>query len=84
METIIGFVIGYLTGVSEGRDGLKRARASVQAIRKSPEFRRLVSDAVTVAQGVAGRAAKGGLSSTVSGVADLISSRAAERSQRAA
>jgi hypothetical protein len=84
METIIGFVVGYLTGVSEGKDGLKRARASVQAIRNSPEFRRMMSDAVTVAQGMAGRAAKGGLSSTVSSVAELISNRAGERGQRAA
>ena len=84
METIIGFVVGYLTGVSEGRDGLKRARASVQAIRDSPEVRRLVADAVTVAQGMAGRAAKGGLSSTVSSVAELISSRAADHGQHAA
>lgn len=84
METIIGFAVGYLTGVSEGRDGLKRARASVQAIRNSPEFRRLVSDAVTVAQGAAGRAAKGGLGAAVSSVAELISSRAADRGQRAA
>ncbi len=84
METIIGFVVGYLTGVSEGKDGLKRARASVQAIRNSPEFRQMVSDAVTVAQGMAGRAAKGGLSSTVSSVAELISRRASERGQRAA
>jgi len=84
METIIGFIVGYLTGVSEGRDGLKRARASLEAIRNSPEFRRLLSDGVTVAQGVAGRAAKGGLSSTVSGVTELISSRAAARDRRAA
>jgi hypothetical protein len=84
METIIGFIVGYLTGVSEGRDGLKRARASLEAIRNSPEFRRLLSDGITVAQGVAGRAAKGGLSSTVSGVTELISSRAAARDRRAA
>jgi len=84
METIIGFIIGYLTGVQEGRDGLKRARASLEAIRNSPEFRRLLSDGITVAQGVAGRAAKGGLSSTVSGVTELISSRAAARDRRAA
>jgi hypothetical protein len=84
METIIGFVVGYLTGVSEGKDGLKRARASVQAIRNSPEFRQMVSDAVTVAQGMASRAAKGGLSGTVSSVAELISNRASERGQRAA
>jgi hypothetical protein len=84
METIIGFIAGYLTGMSEGRDGLKLARASVQAIRNSPEFHRLVSDAVTVAQGVAGRAAKGGLSSTISNVGDLIASRAGARDEHAA
>jgi hypothetical protein len=27
MEAIIGFIAGYLTGMSEGRDGLKRAAA---------------------------------------------------------
>jgi len=84
METIIGFIAGYLTGMSEGRDGLKRARASLEAIRNSPEVRRFMSDAVTVAQGVAGRAAKGGLSSTVSSVAEMIASRAAGRDQHAA
>ncbi|HTT49855.1 MAG TPA: hypothetical protein VMH35_00430 [Streptosporangiaceae bacterium] len=84
METIIGFIAGYLTGMSEGRDGLKRARASLEAIRNSPEFRRLVSDAVTATQGLAGRTAKGGLSSAVSGVGELITSRAAARGQRAA
>lgn len=84
MEAFIGFVVGYLTGASEGRDGLKRARASVTAIRNSPEFRRLVSDAVTVAQGVAGRVAKGGLSGSVSGVAELINNRAGDRGQHAA
>lgn len=44
----------------------------------------MMSDAVTVAQGMAGRAAKGGLGSTVSSVAELISSRASEHGQRAA
>ncbi|MGP7995808.1 MAG: hypothetical protein ACLPKI_00495 [Streptosporangiaceae bacterium] len=84
METIIGFIAGYLTGMNEGRDGLKRARASLEAIRNSPEFHRLVADAVTVTQGLAGRAAKGGLSGTINGVGELITSRAATRSQRAA
>jgi hypothetical protein len=85
MEAIIGFIAGYLTGVSDGRDGLKRARKSLEAIGSSPELRRLVAEAVTVAQGVAGRAAKGSLSSTVSGVSELIASRAAAaRDRRAA
>jgi hypothetical protein len=85
METIIGFIAGYLTGVSEGRDGLQRARKSLEAIRTSPEFRRLVLDAVGVAQLAAGRAAKSGLSGSLSGVTELIASRAgSSRDRRAA
>jgi hypothetical protein len=85
MEAIIGFIAGYLTGMSEGRDGLKRARTSLEAIGNSPELRRLVAEGVTVAQGFAGRYAKGSLSSTVSGVSELIANRAAAaRDRRAA
>ena len=84
METIIGFVAGYLTGVSEGRDGLKRARASLDAIRNSPEFRRMVADAVTVAQGLPGRAAKGGLSGTIGQVSELITGATARDEERSA
>jgi len=84
METIIGFIAGYLTGVSEGRDGLQRARKSLEAIRTSPELRRMVGEAVGVTQAVVSRAAKGGLGSTVSSVAEMIASRAAGRDQHAA
>ena len=55
METIIGFVAGYLTGVSEGREGMQRARKSLDAIRTSPEVRRMVADGVGLAQGILGR-----------------------------
>jgi hypothetical protein len=84
METIIGFIAGYLTGVSEGRDGLQRARKSLEAIRTSPELRRMVGEAVGVAQAVVSRAAKGGLGSTVGEVTELIASRASARERRAA
>ena len=46
METIIGFIAGYLTGVSQGREGMERARTSLDAIRTSPEVRRMVADRV--------------------------------------
>ena len=69
METIIGFVAGYLTGVSEGREGMQRARKSLDAIRTSPEVRRMVADGVGLAQGILGRIAKGGLSGVVAGKA---------------
>jgi hypothetical protein len=77
METIIGFVAGYLTGVSEGREGMDRARKSLDAIRSSPELRRLVADGVGLAQVVLGRVAKGGLSGALGGVSELITGSAA-------
>ena len=58
METIIGFVAGYLVGANGGRDGLQRVRSSWQAIRTSPEVRRLVTEGVVVAQAAAGRASR--------------------------
>jgi len=84
METIIGFIAGYLTGVSEGRDGLQRARRSLNAIRTSPELRRLAGDAVGVTQALVSRAAQGGLGGTVGEVTDFLASRASARERRAA
>jgi hypothetical protein len=72
METIIGFIAGYLTGVSQGRDGLERARKSLDAIRTSPELRRMVADGVSLGQGILGQAAKNGLSGALGGVAEMV------------
>jgi hypothetical protein len=85
METIIGFVAGYLVGANGGRDGLKRVRSSWQAIRTSPEVRRLISDGAAVATAAVSRASRGGLGEAVGGVTDLIAARAAAaRDRRAA
>ncbi len=85
METIIGFVAGYIAGSRDGRAGLERLRTSWRAIRTSPEVHRLVAETVVVAESTLRRAATGGLSGTVHTVSDLISSRAASRaSDRAA
>jgi hypothetical protein len=85
METIIGFVAGYLVGVNSGRDGLERARSSWRSIRTSPEVRRLVSEGAVIARTAIGRASRGGLGETISGVTDLIAARAAgPRDRRAA
>jgi hypothetical protein len=85
MEAIIGFVAGYLAGSRDGRAGLERLRTSWDAIRTSPEVRRLAGEAVVIAEATVRRAASGGLSGTVGGVTDLIASRAASRQgQRAA
>ncbi len=77
METIIGFIAGYLTGVSQGREGMERARKSLDAIRTSPEVRRMVADGVGLAQGIVGRVAKNGLSGVAGGVAEIIANGAA-------
>jgi hypothetical protein len=85
METIIGFVAGYLVGVNGGRDGLQRVRSSWQAIRTSPEVRRLLSEGAVVAQAAVSRASRGGLGAAIGGVTDLIAARAAgSRDQHAA
>ena len=65
METIIGFVAGYLVGSREGKAGLERLKTSWHAIRSSPEVRKLAVDAITMAEQVARRAPVGGLGGTV-------------------
>ncbi len=52
METVIGFVAGYLVGAGDGKDGLEKLRSSLRSIWHSPEARRLAAEAVTVARGV--------------------------------
>jgi hypothetical protein len=79
METIVGFVAGYLVGTREGRDGLERLRSSWNSIRSSPEVRRLAADAVTAAETAVRRASTngfGGLGGTVGGVTDILVRRA--------
>jgi hypothetical protein len=53
METVIGFVAGYLVGAGDGKDGLERLRSSCRSIWNSPEARRLAAEAVTVARSAA-------------------------------
>jgi hypothetical protein len=79
METIIGFVTGYLVGSREGKAGLERLRTSWRAIRTSPEVRRLATDALTVAEQVVRRAPAGGIGGAV--IAALASRAASPRRQ---
>jgi hypothetical protein len=78
METIIGFLAGYLVGTREGKAGLERLKTSVNAIRSSPEVRRMASDAIVLAEQVVRRAPAGGIGGTV---VRTLASRAATRSQ---
>ena len=50
METIIGFVVGYLVGAREGKDGVERLKTSVSSIIGSAEARRMLAEAVAVAE----------------------------------
>jgi len=85
METIMGFVAGYLAGAQGGRDGLERLRTSLKAIRASPEARRLAAEALSLAEMVARRASSQGLSGlggTVGGVTDMLVHRATAATAR--
>jgi hypothetical protein len=63
METLIGFVVGYLVGAREGKGGVERLKTSVNSIIASPEARRILAEAMAVAEPVARRATGAGLSS---------------------
>jgi len=77
METIVGFVAGYLVGTREGKDGLERLRSSWHSIRTSPEARRLAAEAVSVAEmAVRQVSGRGGLGVSVGDVRDMLVRRA--------
>ena len=65
METIVGFVAGYLLGTREGKAGLERLKTSWRAITSSPEVRTMASDAIVMAVQVVRRVPAGGSSGTV-------------------
>jgi hypothetical protein len=77
METVIGFVVGFIAGTREGRAGVERLRASWRSIRSSPEVRRLAREATTVAESVARQAARGELGRSIGEVTDALMRRAA-------
>ncbi len=89
METLIGFVVGYLVGAKEGPGGLARLKVSLAAIASSPEARKLLGEAMAMAQPVAQRASSAGLSSLggIGGIAGPIVKQLVDRageSRRAA
>jgi hypothetical protein len=80
METIVGFVAGYLVGSREGREGVERLRSSWHSIRTSPEVRKLAREAVAVAEMAVRRSSgRAGLSigGAVGDVTDMLVRRAA-------
>jgi hypothetical protein len=83
VETIIGFVVGYLIGSREGKAGLKRLQESWQAIRTSPEAHRLAADALSFAEAAARQASGRSVSAVGQGVVPAVAARSGSR-QRAA
>ena len=55
METIIGFIAGYLVGTRDGREGLERVRRSFHEIRTSPEVRKLAAEGLSAAEALTRR-----------------------------
>lgn len=80
METIIGFLAGYLVGSREGKAGLERLKTSVNAIRSSPEVHKMAADALVMAEQLVKRAPVGGISGTV---VRTLASRASTRRETA-
>ena len=78
METMIGFAAGYLTGAQEGREGLDRLRTSLRAIARSPEARRIATDAVAAASSIVGRGSARGAARTACGLAKPVVRQIAE------
>ena len=52
MEVVLGFVVGYLVGTRQGRDGLRNALDSAQAIMASDETRRLLGEGLAALESV--------------------------------
>jgi hypothetical protein len=53
VEAVIGFVVGYLVGTRQGRQGMQKALESAQAIWASPETKRLLSEGLASFETVA-------------------------------
>jgi hypothetical protein len=68
METVIGFVVGYLVGASEGKGGVERLKASITAIVSSPEAHRLIGEAMSAAEPMVRQASRVGLGSIGGGL----------------
>ena len=78
METLIGFVIGYVVGTRQGREGLQKAREALDAIRNSDEVRQMVVTGAAVAGGAVKQVLGGGAGAVLTGVVDALSRKAAD------
>jgi hypothetical protein len=76
METLIGFAVGFLVGTQQGRDGLERLRANVEAISRSPEVHHLLRTGLAVASAAARQVMTTGGGALVSGAVNTLGRKA--------
>lgn len=76
METLIGFGVGYLVGTSQGRDGLRKLRESIDGIRTSPEVRQLIAGGTAVAGDLVKQLLSGGPKPLIAGAVEAVSRKA--------
>ena len=89
MEVVLGFAVGYYLGTRQGRKGLQEAIESAQAIMASQETRRILSEAITTFEAVAGPAMermgrRSGAGSRVALIGSVVDELIERRSRRAA
>jgi hypothetical protein len=73
METLIGFAIGYWAGTRDGREGVTKALAALNALANSDQLKNLVSQGVQVggqlvAKSLSGQSGGNALAANVMGV----------------
>jgi hypothetical protein len=83
METLIGFIAGYLAGSQDGKAGLARVRRSLAAIKSSPEVRRLALEGTSLAAALVRQATSRGLAGAAGDVTELLTGRGGHRSRTA-
>jgi hypothetical protein len=87
VEVVLGFAVGYFMGTRQGRKGLQEAIVSAQAIMASPETRRMLSEAISSFETVAGptmermgrRSGRGSRAALIASVVDELIERRARR-----
>jgi hypothetical protein len=47
MEALLGFLVGFWVGTKQGRQGMLKLIESADAIRRSPETRRLIAQGIS-------------------------------------
>lgn len=72
METLIGFAVGYVVGTQQGKDGLRRMRESIDALRASPEVKVALLAGAAIAGNAVRQVLGAGAGVVASGAAEAV------------